>query len=330
MPLAEATALAGYAEAGVPHLELHDPAADRLALVALAEWCQRFSPSVGLEEGEQPEALLLDISGLGPLFGDEQALARHVAQALALRQLVARVAIADTLGAAWAVARYADLEVTHAAGGAFCFAPLVVPPGETAAALAPLSAAALRLPAETCRTIGRARLAADRASGGPVALDTIGPLWAGAAGTTRPGHRPSARSDRRPGPAPEDEFQWLFEHPTGRREMIDAALAELIARACAALAERRHGVLRVRCRFETEQRQAEEFIVGLYRPSAQPRHVVELARLKLEAVRFDEPVAALRLTVLAADRLEYRQQEIFPDERAGRAAPRNWRRWSIG
>jgi protein ImuB len=335
MPLAEATALASYAEHGPPHLELHDPLADRLALESLAEWCQRFSPSVGLEEGESPESLLLDVSGLGELFGGERALAQRVVRQFEDRNLAARVAIADTLGAAWAVAHFAELEMTDAGKGAgkgdkplfsgglsSLFRPLIVPPGRAHSAIAPLSVAALRLPGETCA------LLAD------LGLRRIEQVEALARSTLRARFGPAvlARLDQASGAAaeaivaralpPECQFEWLFEYPTGRREMIDYGLAQLIARACQALARQRRGILRLRCCFETENRQAQEFMVGMYRPSANERHVGELARLKLEALRFGRPVAAIRLTVLATDRLGYRQQEIFADAHAGGESPR--------
>ena len=54
MPVAEA--------AGI-HLEEYQPAADRAALELLAQWCEEFSPIVGLEDAEHPESLLLDITG---------------------------------------------------------------------------------------------------------------------------------------------------------------------------------------------------------------------------------------------------------------------------
>src|SRR5262249_18041363 len=52
-----------------------DPMKDRLALEKLAEWAQRFSPIVGLEEEATPQSLLLDISGCAPCFHGEDPLA---------------------------------------------------------------------------------------------------------------------------------------------------------------------------------------------------------------------------------------------------------------
>ncbi len=89
MPLAEATALANA------HFEPHDPLADQAALVQLAAWCEQFSPLVGIEA---PDNLLLDVTGLAPLFGSEQALVEQVARAFGRLGLRTRIALADTIG----------------------------------------------------------------------------------------------------------------------------------------------------------------------------------------------------------------------------------------
>ncbi len=91
------------------HLKAHDPLADRLALVQLAQWCQQFSPIVGLEEATCPESLLLDIGKVSERFGGEQALAHEVAGSLAQRRFHARLAVADSVGAAWGLAHYGRL-----------------------------------------------------------------------------------------------------------------------------------------------------------------------------------------------------------------------------
>ena len=95
MSLAEATALAPV------ECQEHDPLADRTALLKLAGWCEQFGPIVGIEE---PDNLLIDITGLGPLFGGEERLAEQVVRAFQRLGLTARVAIADTVGAAWGCA----------------------------------------------------------------------------------------------------------------------------------------------------------------------------------------------------------------------------------
>ena len=94
MSLAEATAL------GNIECQEHDPLADRTALLQLAGWCEQFGPIVGVED---PDNLLVDVTGLGSLFGGEERLAEQVMRAFQRLGLTVRVAIADTVGAAWAI-----------------------------------------------------------------------------------------------------------------------------------------------------------------------------------------------------------------------------------
>jgi protein ImuB len=82
-----------------------DPLADRRLLEAVAEWCDRYTPLVGLQP---PDGLVLDISGCAHLFGGEAALGRDLVRRLSAQRLHVRAAIADTVGCAWAVARYGD------------------------------------------------------------------------------------------------------------------------------------------------------------------------------------------------------------------------------
>ncbi len=113
------------------HAEPFDPLAARAALAQLAGWCEQFSPTVGLEnagrenvglkdaglENSSPESLFLDVTGLAPLFGGEAALVERMARAFAQRGFTARLALADTIGAAWAVARYGEGGERKAEGG---------------------------------------------------------------------------------------------------------------------------------------------------------------------------------------------------------------------
>ncbi len=124
MPVSEAMAMAdahpplavkeGRDEESAAHLrhaalglycEPHDPQADRAALEQLAEACDRFSPLVGLDISDEPDCLLLDITGLAPLFGGEESLADQVAHLCRQRGYRPRIAVADTVGAAWALAQ---------------------------------------------------------------------------------------------------------------------------------------------------------------------------------------------------------------------------------
>lgn len=85
-----------------------DPSADRAELVRWAAWCEQFSPLVGIASPDN-ESLLLDITGLEHLFGSERALAEQLAEGLRRHGLYARLAIADTVGAAFAAAHSAAM-----------------------------------------------------------------------------------------------------------------------------------------------------------------------------------------------------------------------------
>ena len=109
MPLTEAKSLLRHA---VFHVFPFEPSVDRTALAQLARQMHAFSPTVGLEQTDQPQSLLLDISGVAHLFGDapgdEQQLLRESLEFLQQLGYVAQAAAADTIGQAWALARFSN------------------------------------------------------------------------------------------------------------------------------------------------------------------------------------------------------------------------------
>src|SRR5437763_3702389 len=82
-----------------------DPEADRRLLENIADGCDRYTPLVGLDP---PDGLFFDVTGCAHLFGGEAALANDLVRRLSAQGLQARVALADTVGCAWAVARFGN------------------------------------------------------------------------------------------------------------------------------------------------------------------------------------------------------------------------------
>lgn len=125
----------GEAQALQPRLRHapHEPQHDAALLRELSVWTLRFGPLV---EPRDPDTLLVDISGSQRLFGDERTIARLALGGLARQGFETRAAIADTVGAAYALALGA------------ADALVVAPPGEAAATLGALAPATLRLPPE--------------------------------------------------------------------------------------------------------------------------------------------------------------------------------------
>ena len=120
------------------------PAEDRRGLERLALWCNRFTPCCAVDGAD---GLLLDITGADHLFGGEAAMAAEVEARLAGLGFEARAGLADTPGAAWALARFGGEDRRIAA------------PGGTLAALVPLPVEALRIAPEDARLLRRLGLA---------------------------------------------------------------------------------------------------------------------------------------------------------------------------
>src|SRR5258706_14921210 len=117
-----------------------DPAGDAGALRRLAEWCGRWSPWTVPDGGD---GILLDIAGCAHLQGGEARLIAEIAGRIFRAGSACRAAIADTAGAAWAVARYGQ-------AAALCIAP-----GAAREALAELPVAAPRLPSSSVADLQR-------------------------------------------------------------------------------------------------------------------------------------------------------------------------------
>ena len=90
-----------------------DPAADAAALRKLALWCLRYTPvAAPWDEASGADGLFLDITGCAHLFGGEERLLADLSTRLSAFGLFPRMAIADTAGAAWAVARHGARDAT--------------------------------------------------------------------------------------------------------------------------------------------------------------------------------------------------------------------------
>jgi len=96
---------AADAKAIVPSLEVIDdiPGKAEKLLTALGEWCIRYTPLVAID---LPDGLILDISGCAHLWGGERAYLGNIIKVLHSKGYDVRAAMADTIGAAWAVARF--------------------------------------------------------------------------------------------------------------------------------------------------------------------------------------------------------------------------------
>jgi protein ImuB len=81
----------------------HIPGKEAKLLRQLGLWCIRYTPIVAVD---LPDGLLMDISGCAHLWGGERGYLKEIVNKLRTSGYDARAAIADTVGMAWAVARY--------------------------------------------------------------------------------------------------------------------------------------------------------------------------------------------------------------------------------
>ena len=116
----------------VPQLRVEDaePAVDEADLGMLSRWTRRWCP---WSQTDGVDGLLLDTTGSAHLHGGEKAMVRDMRARFAAAGLTTRIAIAPTIGSAWALARRSRQS------------PCIVAENEVMEALAPLPVDALRL-----------------------------------------------------------------------------------------------------------------------------------------------------------------------------------------
>lgn len=303
----------------------HDAEQDRQQLAELACWCQQFSPLVGWETVNSQNAsrrtrtispaadsLLLDVTGLAPLFGGEEQLCEEVTNGHRQRGLFVFVAPARTAGAAWALAHFD--------------APRRQEPLTNLTAMAErqrllqLPVESLRLPddtAETLRRLGITRVehlhrlprASLRTRFGDSLLLRFDQAF-GAARETLVAHHA----------APEFTAEWPLEHPTDRRDAVERILQQLLARVTKRLAERQRGALRLVCSLRPLRGEAALVQLGLFQPTAQAEHLLDLLKMQLETTLPPGPIAHIEVRISLAAPLQQRQVELFGEEHAGRPA----------
>lgn len=306
------------------------PEREASALAAIARWAGRYSPFVATEEGE---ALVMDATGCAHLFGGEREMLARMVDELADLGFTARAGMADTRGAAWALARYAPTatapgaltgdgiapdahatrvrtpkrkrwtrpEITTSKGEIGAIA--IAPPGRARTALNPLPLAALRLPAEIISRLQRLGLRR-------IEELTLTPR-AGLA--RRFGMEVPLRLDQALGMTPEPispdrveaplAARISFPEPIGLTADIEAAIDRLLAQICKRLKERATGARALRLMLRRVDGEAETLDVGLARPTRDPARIAPLLTRRVDEIDAGFGIDAARLLVVTAEPL---------------------------
>jgi protein ImuB len=266
-----------------------DPVRDRRALERLADWCGHYTPWVGIDHAVGPgeAGLFLDVTGCAHLCGGEAGLLADLARRFARFGLEARLALADSPGAAWAWSRFRPAA-----------APILAP-CEAASALRPLPVEALRLPAataETLRRLGlrrigdlaalpRAALAARFGADLLRRLDqALGRAGEGAAEPIAPRRQPTPYAVRRD-----------FAEPLMVPEALAPALARLLPRLCRLLERDGRGARRLVFTLFRIDGSCASAAIGTSRPARDPAHLARLFQPRLETLDPDPGIETLTL-----------------------------------
>jgi protein ImuB len=265
-----------------------DADADAHLLESVADWCLRYTPLIACDA---PDGLLLDISGCAHLYGGEQELVADLASRIERAGFAYRIAIAGTIGAAWAAAHDGE--------------PASYANGEERTVLAPLPLCALRLAGETVAALAR------------VGLKRIGDIidLPRAPLTARFGAQLLRQLDRALGreheplnprlPVAPYVAEQRFAEPIAREEDVLAIVERLAARLQFALERRGDGARRIELTLFRTDGEVRRIAAGTSRPLRDPHGIRALFNERLTALAdaFDPGFGfdMARLSVLVAE-----------------------------
>ena len=306
----------------------HRPHAEADFLTTLLRWARQFSPWVA---AEPPEGLMLDITGCAHLFGGEAAMLAQIVEAATGLGLTARCGLADTPGAAWALARHAGRRAVPArAGDAIAAearatraraaprrphrpaspaadtgepADRIAPPGHTRSALAPLPVAALRLAPETVAALDRLGLRCI----GDLAGQPRAPL------TRRFGPDLLQRLDQALGVQPEPispaaspprfSVRLTLPEPIGLQDDILAALERLLPHLCRRLDRAGRGARRLCLQARRSDGSLAEVMLGLVEATTRAERLRPLLTMRAAALDPGFGIDVLRLEAVTTEPL---------------------------
>jgi protein ImuB len=274
-----------------------EPEADAKALRGLADWCVRYTPWVNLDG---VDGLWLDITGCAHLFGDEAALIADLEQRLRRLSVTAWAGIADTQGAAWALARLVPGDIPS---------DRIAPPGGTARKLENLSVVGLRLPRDVVillRRLGLKRIgqlyglpraalarrfgAGVKAGLSDAVLDRLDQALGQKSEPVSPLH-----------PVPVYRTHLRFAEPLAAREGIEAALRRLLEALCAHLGDDYQGGRSLRLTAFRADGTVGHLDIATGRGIRDPGRLMRLFAERLDAI---DPGFGIDMMVLNAHRVE--------------------------
>lgn len=289
------------ARAAVPELDAIDDTPGKACklLRLLGLWCIRYTPTVAID---LPDGLTLDISGCAHLWADERGYLKEIVLKLRNAGFDTRAAIADTPGAAWAVARFGRVSP-------------IIAPAKQSQAIAGLPPAALRLESEILERLQK------------LGFRTIGPLLSMPASTLRRrfGTNLLTRLDQALGklnevlvpivpPVPYVERLPCLE-PVRTKVAIEIAIEKLLAALCLRLQAEGKGLRKAVMKCIRIDGRTVQASITTNRGSHSVSHLSKLFGLQIAKI---EPALGIELFLLEASKvedLETVQEQIWAVDR---------------
>lgn len=284
---------ASMAQALVAGLAVHDanPTADAEALDRLALWVlRRYAPVVA---ADPPDGLMIDVTGATHLHGGETLALADIVDRLAAVGIAARIAVAGTYGAAYALARF------HGA-------PITVIEECALDVLIMLPVAALRLSntiVDELRRLGFDRI-------GELAATPRAPL------ALRFGSDIGRRLDQMFGRASEPfelveapeliRIRQAFSEPIAAAETIARYVGKLVDQLCTALEERGQGARKLDLLFYRVDDAVQVIRVGTAKPVRDRKRLNRLLCDRIETVSPGFGIETMVLSAPVAEPLDYR------------------------
>ncbi len=275
------------AKALIPSLQVLDdqPETSGRLLKGLAEWCIRYTPAAA---ADPPDGLFLDVTGCAHLWGGEKSYITDIRKRFKGFGYDVSIAMADTVGAAWAIARFSPNDPIIESGQQHT-ALLSLPPASLrieASAIERLEKLGLR---ENSQLISMPRSALRRRFGAQMIQRLDQALGYEEEGIN-PVHPIGPYQERLPCLEP-------IVTATG----IEIALQRLLEALCHRLQQEQRG-LRTAC-FKAYRMDGkiEKIEIGTNRPSCNSKHLFKLFEIKIESI---EPASGIELFTLEASKVE--------------------------
>jgi len=294
------------------HIAPFDLPGDYKAIKALTAWCVRYTPWTAVDmdtHADGTRGLWLDISGSAHLFGGENALLTDLSYRLTHLGYAHRLAIADTPGAAWAVARFQ--QPLRQAIVSVCSGEEKIK-----SALSSLPVAALRI----APNIVEGLLC--------LGFNLIGQLLVlpRAYLTRRFGNSLGHRLDQALGNRVEIiqpihaiakyQSRLSFAEPITHRAGIDASLDHLLSTLCAQLVTKNLGARQLKLSGYRIEGDVTEITVGTSWPVRDPQHIRSLFEEKLKNLAPGFGIELLLLVATATDPLAPSQISFTADDKS--------------